>query len=169
MGPVLVFTPATATDGEFLYRLTEQTMRGYVEAVWGNWNEQMVREFTDKAARDGSFELISQNGVNVGAMRVERFPDHIRLDQLYVATPYQRRGIGTEIVRNLMAEARAAKQPLRLRVLKTNPAKTLYERLGFVVTETTNERYYMECSRVTLGGMDGHESQFIQKCEPPAA
>jgi ribosomal protein S18 acetylase RimI-like enzyme len=140
----LALAPATATDGEFLYRLTEQTMRGYVEAVWGNWDEQTARKFAHKTARDGSFQLITQNGVTVGAVRVERFPDHIRLDQLYVATPYQRRGIGTEVVRGLIAEARSANKPLRLRVLKSNPAKKLYERLGFVVTETTNERYYME-------------------------
>jgi ribosomal protein S18 acetylase RimI-like enzyme len=43
-----------------------------------------------------------------------------------------------------MSEARDANKPLRLRVLGVNPAKRLYERLGFVVTETTNERYYME-------------------------
>jgi ribosomal protein S18 acetylase RimI-like enzyme len=155
MGTVLIFTPATAADGEFLYRLTEQTMRTYVEAAWGRWDEQMVRQFTDKSAGDGSFQLISQNGVTVGAMRVERFASHIQLDQLYVATPYQRRGIGTEILRSLMAEARCAGKPLRLRVLKTNPAKTLYERLGFVVSETTNEHYYLEYSGLTSGGTDG--------------
>jgi ribosomal protein S18 acetylase RimI-like enzyme len=155
MDAALKITPATATDGEFLYRLTEQTIRTYVEAAWGTWNEEMVRQFTDKSARDGSFQLISQNGMTVGAMRVERFPTHIQLDQLYLATHYERRGIGTEIVRSLMAEARSAKKPLRLRVLKTNPAKALYERLGFLVTETTNERYYMEYSGLTSGRTDG--------------
>jgi hypothetical protein len=34
--------------------------------------------------------------------------------------------------------------PVRLRVLVVNPAKQLYERLGFVVTETTPEFFYME-------------------------
>jgi len=155
MATALTLTPATAADGEFLYRLTEQTMRPYAEATWGAWNEQAVREFTDKSARDGSFQIISQNGITVGAVRIERFASHIQLDQLYVGTPYQRRGIGTDIVRGLMAEARSVKKPLRLRVLKTNPAKMLYERLGFVLTETTNERYYMEYSGLTLGGTDG--------------
>jgi GNAT superfamily N-acetyltransferase len=140
----LTLTAATAADGEYLYRLTEQTMRAYAEATWGAWNEQAVREFTDRAARDGSFQLIRRHGVTVGAVRIERFPGHVVLDQLSVATPYQRQGIGTQIVRGLMSEARDANKPLRLRVLRVNPAKRLYERLGFVVTETTNERYYME-------------------------
>jgi hypothetical protein len=33
--------------------------------------------------------------------------------------------------------------PVRLRVLVVNPAKQFYERLGFVVVETTTERYLM--------------------------
>jgi GNAT superfamily N-acetyltransferase len=140
----VTLTAATDADGEFLYSLTEQTMRAYAEAAWGTWNEQAVREFTDKAAREGSFQLIRENGIAVGAVRVERHPDHIQLDQLYIATRYQRRGLGTGIVRGLMAEARSANKPLRLRVLRVNPARRLYERLGFVVTETTNERYCME-------------------------
>lgn len=140
----LTLTPAIATDGEFLYHLTEETMRGYAEATWGVWNEQSVREFTDKAARDGSFQIISQDGVTVGAVRIERSAGYIQLDQLYVAATHQRRGIGTEIVRALMAEARSARKPLRLRVLKVNPARAFYQRLGFAVVETTNERHYME-------------------------
>jgi hypothetical protein len=41
-------------------------------------------------------------------------------------------------------EAREANLPIRLRVLAVNPAKALYERLGFVVVEMTPERQFME-------------------------
>ena len=151
----LTLNAARPEDAEFLYRLTEETMRTYVEMTWGEWKEEMVRQFTRKAASDGSFDLIVFGGITVGALRVERLESHIQLDQMYISKPYQRQGIGTALVRDLIAEARSAKKPLRLRVLKPNPAKAFYERLGFVVTDETKERYFMEQSALTLGGVDG--------------
>ena len=57
---------------------------------------------------------------------------------------YQRRGIGSKLVERLLAEARSARLPLRLRVLRVNPAFRLYQRMGFRVVEATPERYFME-------------------------
>jgi GNAT superfamily N-acetyltransferase len=41
------------------------------------------------------------------------------------------RGIGTTLLRQLQAEARAARKPLRIHVERFNPALSLYERLEF--------------------------------------
>jgi ribosomal protein S18 acetylase RimI-like enzyme len=68
----------------------------------------------------------------------------IQLVHLYIAKDYQRRGFGTQLLKKLFVEAREANLPICLRVLAVNPAKRLYERLGFVVVETTAERYFME-------------------------
>lgn len=55
----------------------------------------------------------------------------------------QGRGLGTEIVRNLLAEAAAARVPVELQVLKVNPARRLYERLGFTVFAEATIHYRM--------------------------
>jgi hypothetical protein len=47
-------------------------------------------------------------------------------------------------VRQVMAQAAAQERPVRLRVLRVNPAQRLYLRLGFVITDETPERLYME-------------------------
>ncbi len=49
-----------------------------------------------------------------------------------------------EFIYDLIAEAKAAGKPLRLRVLSVDPARRLYEREGFRVTSSTPERFYME-------------------------
>jgi GNAT superfamily N-acetyltransferase len=64
--------------------------------------------------------------------------------QLYLLKEFQRRGLGTQLVKRLFVEARELNIPIRLRVLAVNPAKGLYERLGFVVVERTPERYFLE-------------------------
>jgi len=83
-------------------------------------------------------------GENIGAISVERHADFIELSQLFILPQHQNKGIGTSLVRTLALEARQGGMPLRLRVLKSNPALCLYERLGFRVSSTTPERVYME-------------------------
>lgn len=56
---------------------------------------------------------------------------------------YQRRGIGAAILRDVIAEARAGGHAVALRVLKVNPARRLYERLGFAVVGESDTHYLM--------------------------
>jgi ribosomal protein S18 acetylase RimI-like enzyme len=65
------------------------------------------------------------------------------LHQIYVAAEHQNRGIGTAILRSLQARAAAAKRPLRLNVLVNNPARRLYERLGFRIERSDAVKHYM--------------------------
>jgi hypothetical protein len=55
-----------------------------------------------------------------------------------------RRGVGSAIVRDVLARGRAARMPVRLRVLRTNPARRVYERLGFAVTRESATHVEME-------------------------
>jgi ribosomal protein S18 acetylase RimI-like enzyme len=144
VGPGIHLTEAGASDAAYLYALVEQTMRGYVETTWGEWREADTRDTLSKAAAGGRYSLIHAGDQLVGAVCVQRHRTHVQLEQLYVAPEHQRRGIGSAIVRNVLAEAASLKLPVRLRVLAINPAHKLYERLGFVVTGTTPERLYME-------------------------
>jgi orotate phosphoribosyltransferase len=56
---------------------------------------------------------------------------------------YQRKGIGTTLINNIIADSAQNMKPVRLRVLKVNPAKGLYERLGFSTVEETSTHYIM--------------------------
>ena len=137
---------ATCSDAEFIYRLVETTMRGYVEKLWGSFSEDYTRKHTEEAISSGSYSVIELDGDEIGALAVERHDTHIQLTQLYVLPAHQNRGIGTHLVRQLIAEAQDARKPLRLRVLSVNPARKLYERLGFRVVSQTPERFFMELS-----------------------
>ena len=75
---------------------------------------------------------------------MRRLPDEVRLDRVFLLPECQNRGIGTRLVRDVLAEARAAGLPVRLRVFRVNPARRLYERLGFVATGETDTHALME-------------------------
>ena len=135
---------AQAIDAEFIYRVVETTMRGYVEQIWGSFSEEYNRKNVDESIAAGIYSVIECEGLNIGALAVERHPTHIQLTQMYILPSHQNRGIGTSLIRELALEARESRRPLRLRVLSVNPARRLYEREGFRVTSVTPERVFME-------------------------
>jgi GNAT superfamily N-acetyltransferase len=65
------------------------------------------------------------------------------LGQLFVEASRLRRGIGTAVMNRLIGEATRARQAMTLGVVKSNPAKRLYERLGFHVTNEDDRKFYM--------------------------
>jgi ribosomal protein S18 acetylase RimI-like enzyme len=122
-------------------------MQEYVVATWGSWREDESRRETDEQVNSGRTEVIELNGLPIGVQLVDRPGTHIQLVQLYIAKEFQRRGFGTQLLRRLLVEAGESKLSIRLRVLAVNPARALYERLGFVVVERTPERLFMEWRR----------------------
>jgi ribosomal protein S18 acetylase RimI-like enzyme len=138
----LALRPATHRDDGFLYDLHIRTMKTYVEQTWG-WDEAKAAQmFRERVAR-GRYEIVVLSGVEIGAVNRDRQEGTIYVSNIEVLPEYQRRGVGTEIMRRIIAEARRDCFTVTLRVLKVNPARRLYERLGFVVTKEDEIHYYM--------------------------
>jgi ribosomal protein S18 acetylase RimI-like enzyme len=107
----------------------------------------------DKAAQEVGFKkewdsaqvrIVAVDGVDVGWLQTGTQDDHFFIAQLFVDRPFQRQGIGTEVMKRLIDEAERARKAVRLNVVKFNPALRLYERLGFRVTHEDNRKVYME-------------------------
>jgi GNAT superfamily N-acetyltransferase len=65
---------------------------------------------------------------------------------LRLLAAYRQAGIGTAILQDLLAEAARAGMPFRLHVTKLNPARRLYERLGFTTLVDNGVYLFMEWS-----------------------
>lgn len=142
----IMIRPSRESDGDFAYQTLESTMRGYAVAVFGKWLESEARRETASAASSGRSQIIQLGSERVGLLCVERLATHLQLDQLFIVPEHQRQGIGGHVLRLILSQARAAGLPVRLRVLRPNPAKRFYERHGFVVVSETPERFFMECA-----------------------
>ena len=87
--------------------------------------------------------IITLDGTGIGWLQSFEKDDTLFLGQLFVDGAFRRCGIGTEggeSVDRGGSESRSGDGP---RVVKTNPALRLYERLGFRTTHEDERKFYM--------------------------
>lgn len=83
---------------------------------------------------NATHNIIVFDGEQVGRSIVERRPGSMRLVDIVLLPAARNRGIGTRLIKDLIAECETQRVPLLLQVIATSPALALYERLGFRVT-----------------------------------
>jgi ribosomal protein S18 acetylase RimI-like enzyme len=87
-------------------------------------------------------QLIMVDRVDVGYVAVEDHGAFWYVDAIAIAPKYQKRGVGAAAMHLVMSDA--GLRPVRLSVLRTNRARSLYRRLGFRVTASDRLREQME-------------------------
>jgi ribosomal protein S18 acetylase RimI-like enzyme len=133
---------AYPADSEFVFAVTAAALRDYIEKTWG-WDEARARAIHSERFRPAATAIIEWKGEPIGWMVVQRGAEEIYLDEINLLPAYQGRGIGSWLIGQLLAEADRGAVPVRLQVLKVNPAKALYERLAFRVFGETATHYLM--------------------------
>lgn len=81
---------------------------------------------------DTSWDILLADGSPVGRLYVARWPDDIRIVDIALMPEHRGAGIGTELIRGLFAEGDDSGRRVSIHVEIFNPARRLYERLGFV-------------------------------------
>ena len=80
----------------------------------------------------------------VGCLLLTKKDDGKLLDEIYLEEEYRNKGIGTEIIKDILNN----NDIVYLWVYKENErAISLYKKLGFIIIEETESRYYMKCSK----------------------
>jgi GNAT superfamily N-acetyltransferase len=139
---MITLRPAQQDDYKFLWELHRTAMQPYVAATWG-WDEAWQADYFRAHVALPRCQIIRSAGVDVGVLVVEAQSDRVFLELIEILPAYQLAGIGTAVIRQILSQAMDQGLPVALRVLKVNPARVFYERLGFVVTEETATHYLM--------------------------
>jgi GNAT superfamily N-acetyltransferase len=137
------FELASPKDFDRIYLLCENTMRLYVEANLGDCFEKLARRTISDLLQRGLFTMLYADGIWLGALAQERHATHIQLEELYVQPAQQNQGVGTNVMAHLMGQSKALSLPIHLHVLRSNPARVFYERLGFLVVRSTPVVHHM--------------------------
>ena len=93
-------------------------------------------------------EIVVADGVDTGRVIVDDTGDAVHIVDVTVACAHRGRGIGTAVVRAVIAEADATARPVRLSVWCANQgARRLYARLGFTPLAGVDESGYLHLQR----------------------
>ena len=150
------FRPAGPDDEEFLYQLYCTTRRKEIEAMGLEPAQQEMFLRMQFVAQNMSYRaefpepvhnIILFEGRPAGRVMTMRMETVDRYIDLAILPEYQKLGIGTQIIKDLLDETARAGLAARLHVLKSNRAAQLYERLGFSIVDDDGVNYIMVWSR----------------------
>ncbi len=137
----LGFRSATEAEIDWLFELRMQTMASHLETSGANLTSQ---DQLERVLQDFSLiQIVTRRGSDVGMLKVDQSSDPWVLIQIQIDPMLQGQGIGARLIRDLQDQAASRGVGLELSVLKVNPAKTLYDRLGFRVIGETGYSYEM--------------------------
>lgn len=147
------FRPEVAEDEEFLaqlyattrdYELNLLPWKSEQKAAFLQSQFSLQRQHYRKHYPNAAFLIIESNGAQIGRMYVDRSESDILLMDIALMPQFRGKGLGGQLMAELLAEAGAAKRAVRIHVERNNPALHLYERLKFRVLEDKGVHYMME-------------------------
>ena len=118
-------------DFEPLLALRVEVMREHLERVFRYDPERARRHFREAFDEPG-MRLIVVGGERAGCVGFRIGRDEIKLDSFYLERRLHNSGLGTSILKVLLAEADALRLPVRLEVLNGSQADRFYLRHGFL-------------------------------------
>ena len=117
-------------------------MNPHVRAMGEEPIEEINREAVLKDMDCARIVSIGDEDIGMVKLVTRDSPWHLR--QIQIAPDFQGQGIGALVLSDILEKARKQPADIVLNVLKVNPAKRLYERLGFEVVAESDHAYKME-------------------------
>jgi GNAT superfamily N-acetyltransferase len=134
---------ADETYKEFSYRVKKAAEGEYITLMF-DWDEGVQRDFHAKAWQQRKPDIITYDGELIGTVAAIESEACIEIGQFFILPEYQKKGIGTHLLKNILNRADQLGKNVILRFLKNNPVKSLYIRNGFRIVDTSEILYYME-------------------------
>ena len=152
--PGIDLRPYGEDDLEFLYQLYATTRADEMGQLL-DWTDDQKRVFVrsqfqlqhdhyTKNYPGATLDVVIEDGERIGRLYVYRVPSEIRLMEVTLLPEKRNRGLGGALTRDVVSEAASSKRPVVLHVESWNPARRLYERLGFVDVEEVGINLRME-------------------------
>ena len=144
MSKDITLRPVGADDHEFLVEVYASTRAEELALVpWTSEQQQAFIRSQFAAQQDyyaqkypaANHDIIVSDGRAVGRLYVARLDYEIRIVDITLLPGERNAGIGTHLLKQLLAEAERTGRAVRIYVEEFNPSLHLFERLGFSPSE----------------------------------
>lgn len=136
----IAFRPREPRDAGFLRKVYASARAD--ELARTNWSDAQKAAFVEQQfqAQDHAYTqnypgaahlIIEANATPAGRLYLHRREREIRIIDIALLPPFRNRGIGAAILQQILAQGAAANCAVTIHVETFNPARRLYERLGF--------------------------------------
>lgn len=144
---------AVAGDDEFLFAVYSGTRTDELAQV--DWDDRQKEDFLRMQFKaqsqhyttqypDAEFQIILIDDEPAGRLYVHRRPNEIRVMDIALLAAFQRQGVGTVLMRDLLSESDQSDRPVTVHVETFNPALRWYEQLGFEAVASNGVYQLME-------------------------
>ena len=135
----------------YVYEVKKEAYKKYVEENFGEWNEDVQKEYFDKFinnVKENAY-IIQYDNNDIGFYNGEILGNgDYEIGNICIIPEYQGKGIGTKILEDIIKENK--ERNIKIQYLKQNPVGKLYERLGFVLVGQTEYHYQMERKKIKV-------------------
>lgn len=151
----LSLRPVTGGDDELLFTIYAATRTAEMARLTG-WSEGQKEQFLRmqflaqhtwyrQNYPGAGFWIIQSNGEPVGRLYLDtQFqPGDMRIIDIALLPAWRNQGIGSRILRDITAFAGSRNKSVSIHVESFNPAKKLYQKLGFHFVSATNGVYHL--------------------------
>ena len=143
--PELSFRNVLFDDCEYILNLKELCLKWYIEIIYG-WDTNIQREKTkhelEKHKEDMRIIIVNNKDVGITTFYEENGEYVVGL--IMVHPDCQGLGIGSKIINEYINIAKKEKKRIIIKTYKLNPAKKLYERLGFKIYNEDDTHVYLD-------------------------
>ncbi len=107
---------------------------------------------------DASFQIVVMNERPIGRLYVHSSPHDVRVLDISLVPEVRAKGIGRSLLEQVFERAGGLAAPVTLHVAVDNPARRLYERLGFRIVSHDALNFFMERPLPAIGVQSGRET-----------
>ena len=130
----MILTPTTQEDAEHLVALRIAAMQESLERI-GRFSPERARaRFLDTFDPSQTRHIVV-DGQRVGFVMIRPNQEGLYLDHLYIHPDFQNRGLGSQVLKVILAEADKAGQQVKVGALKESDSNRFYQAHGFELVE----------------------------------
>lgn len=144
IGNDYTLTDASFEDTTWLEALRRSVYQELFLLTWGGWDETRHQRHFAACLEQGCISIIRIEQAAVGMLQLLENDSELEIGEIQILPTQQSRGIGTQVLQDIIRRSALANKDVRLGVgLQNLKARRLYERLGFVVESTSQTHYRM--------------------------